>query len=291
MSEIKKLRFWGTSAGEGVPTPFCRCRVCEYARKHQGKDLRTRSCFRLDEKVMIDIGADFVPQSLKYCEDTFDVEHVLFSHLHNDHYNRELLWLRSVAMDIKHPDKIHLYCSEDAQKEIVNTYSNDRYHLIDESQVEIHPLRFYETYQVGEYKVTPLKGHHHTIYEKNSANYIIEFPSGKKMYYALDSGVFLDETIEYLKNIKLDLLIMECTFPRENTGIDVHFDLTGAKNELDRLYSIGTISRDTVIYLSHICALNMTHDELVEYWNERSVDYKVNIAYDGLSIDKESNMF
>lgn len=77
MSEIKKMCFWGTSAGEGVPTPFCRCKVCEYARKHGGKDLRTRSCFRLDESIMLDAGADFVAQSLRLNEDTYDVQHII----------------------------------------------------------------------------------------------------------------------------------------------------------------------------------------------------------------------
>ena len=101
MSEVKKLRFWGTSAGEGVPTPFCKCRVCEYARAHGGKDLRSRSCFRLDEKIMIDAGADFVPQSIKYNEDTFDVEHILYTHTHSDHYNYTVPWLRSVAQEVK----------------------------------------------------------------------------------------------------------------------------------------------------------------------------------------------
>ena len=32
------MRFMGTGAGEGVPTPFCRCRVCEHARKVGGKE-------------------------------------------------------------------------------------------------------------------------------------------------------------------------------------------------------------------------------------------------------------
>ena len=36
------------------------------------------------------------------------------------------------------------------------------------------------------------------------------------MYYALDSGYYLEETFDILKNYKLDILIGECTFPREN---------------------------------------------------------------------------
>ena len=36
--------FYGTGASEGVPSPFCDCPMCNYAREHGGKDVRKRSC-------------------------------------------------------------------------------------------------------------------------------------------------------------------------------------------------------------------------------------------------------
>ena len=44
------MRFWGTSAGGAIPSPFCRCEVCENARKVGGKEIRLRSAFRIDKK-------------------------------------------------------------------------------------------------------------------------------------------------------------------------------------------------------------------------------------------------
>lgn len=289
MSKIEKMRFWGTSAGEGIPTPFCKCRVCEYARRHGGKDLRTRSGFRINEKIMIDAGQDFVSQSIKYREDTYDLEHILYSHTHPDHYNDQLMWLRFVARDTNFSKKLNIYCTEDTAKVIENTYKN-KLNLIEDKLV-IHKLEFYKTYEIEDFKITPLKGHHHTEFEEFSANYIIEFPSGKKMYYALDSGIYLEETFEYLKNIKLDLLIGECTATAENTGSTVHMDLTEAKNTMDKLWEQGTIDKNTVLYFTHICGFALTHNELEEYWNKKTDKYKINIAYDGLSIDDETKMF
>ena len=46
--------FYGTGAAEGVPSPFCDCPMCNYAREHGGKDVRKRSCFRLGRNIMID---------------------------------------------------------------------------------------------------------------------------------------------------------------------------------------------------------------------------------------------
>ena len=43
--------FYGTGAAEGVPSPFCDCPMCNYAREHGGKDVRKRSCFRLGRNI------------------------------------------------------------------------------------------------------------------------------------------------------------------------------------------------------------------------------------------------
>ena len=273
---MSKMRFWGTSAGEGVPTPFCRCNICEYARKHGGKDIRTRSCFRLDESVMFDAGADFVPQSHKLQEDAYDIQHIIYTHTHKDHFNPMVWWYRSVSPVCK-SEKLDVYLSEYAVKKLDELEGEDYL-----KTVNFHVLEFYKTYDIDKYKVTPLKGHHHTEIEPNSANYVVEFPDGKKLYYALDSGRYLEETFEYLKNVKLDILISECTFPVENMGIDVHMALTEAKETLDRLCANGTIDKNTKVYMTHICCKGMNHDELVEYW-EKS-EYNICVAYDGMYI-------
>ena len=165
MSNVKKMRFWGTSAGEGSPSPFCRCRVCEYARKNGGKDVRTRTAFRIDENVMLDAGADFLTQSIKYSEDMFDIKHIIYSHTHNDHFNSTILRMRYVPLEKKPEGKIHLYFSPDGMKAAKSHY-NDNEVCANDDFVEFHALEFYKTYTVGDYKVTPLKGHHHTEFEK-----------------------------------------------------------------------------------------------------------------------------
>lgn len=282
MREIKKLRFWGTSAGEGVPTPFCRCKICEYAREHGGKDLRTRSCFRLDEAVMIDAGADFIPQSLRLNEDTYDVQHIIYTHTHDDHFNYKVTWYRHVSPVRMDNVRLNVYFSEYGIKKLEKIYEGNEAFM---DSVNYHVLKFYETYDIDKYKVTPLKGHPHTDIEPNSANYIIDFPDGRRMYYALDSGPYLDETYEYLKNVKLDILISECTFPVENMGMDVHMGLTEARANLDKLYSQGTIDTNTKIYMTHICCMGMNHDELADYWKTTAPQYNITVAYDGLSME------
>lgn len=55
----------GSAAGEGIPSAFCRCRVCRNARKSGGFDARTRTAYQIGEEVRIDFGPDFLAQEIR----------------------------------------------------------------------------------------------------------------------------------------------------------------------------------------------------------------------------------
>ena len=92
--------FYGTGASEGVPSPFCDCPMCNYAREHGGKDVRKRSCFRLGRNIMIDMGPDIFTQALQYGS-MCDIEHVLITHTHDDHFDFTALGLMSMATHLR----------------------------------------------------------------------------------------------------------------------------------------------------------------------------------------------
>lgn len=290
------MRFWGTSAGGPTPSPFCKCRVCENARVVGGKEVRFRSAFRIDKKIMIDIGADFTSQSVRLQDDLTEIEHILFTHIHDDHFNYKMFQLRTFSCAMPPSTKLHVYLSTYAYKGLKSFIDStpslikEDAGYLDEDKVEFVEMEFGNTYKIDDIEVTPLRGMHNTYYEKNSSNYLIRLKDGRLMYYALDSGYYLEETFEFLKKVKLDILISECTFPnerpRDTKGCPVHMDITSCIDTLDRLYENGTIDSTTDIYLTHIGEKGKTHKELETYFNNIDRDYNVNIAYDGLSIDE-----
>ena len=103
--------FLGTGAAEGIPAPFCRCEVCNEARRLGGKNIRLRSSFRLSEKIMIDLGADAVVQAMR-CGDLTDIEHVLVTHSHDDHLNPHMLMEAMWSKQFR--KTLHYYFTEDA---------------------------------------------------------------------------------------------------------------------------------------------------------------------------------
>ena len=275
----KHLRFWGTSGGTGVPSPFCRCAVCENARSVGGKEIRSRSAFRINSKVMIDIGEDYVSTAAKLKDDLFEVEHFLFTHTHSDHFNYRFFWSRRIGAKMPQ-NPVTVYFADEAFEYISKKYGT-------ENNVIFKRLKYGETYKIEDIEVTPLKGMHSTENEKYSANYLIKLQDGRLLYYGVDSGYYIEETFDFLKNYKLDIFISECTYPRERPieeSVANHMDVSRCVENMDKLYENGTIDKDTLIYLTHIDCRGMNHSQLEAYFSVLERDYSVNIAYDGLCI-------
>lgn len=283
----KPMRFWGTGAAGAIPTPFCKCEVCENARRVGGKEVRFRSAFRLNEKVMIDIGADYLAQAVRLGEDLAEVEHYLFTHLHWDHFQRNMFGIRDTSA-VKPPKPMIIYFVDEAYA-MAEELLAEAPRGVREEYVIFKKLEFGKTYQIDVFEVTPLRGRHSTPAD---ANFLVKLPDGRYMYYALDTGYYYEETVEFLENYKLDILINECTFPmlrphRYDHSMG-HMDIQGCIDTFDMLLEKGIITKDTEIYLSHIAGKGLNHQQLEDYFAKLERDYKVQIAYDGLSIAQDA---
>lgn len=284
------MRFLGTSAGEGIPTPFCECDICRNAREKGGPEKRLRSSFRLSERTAIDLGADFVAAAANLGESLFPLEHVLFTHTHEDHFNYHLIWTRFVARR-KLDRPLNIYFTDQAYSVLEKFYFTSpttagREHYTKPEDVLFHRLEFCREHQIDDMTVVPLRGNHSTNIEPNSANYLFRLADGRTLYYGLDTGYYLEETFEYLRNVKIDLLISECTMPAEGKDRSgQHMNLTTCVAVFDRLLDQGTISPQTGIYLTHIAPVGATHAQLCACLETLDRPYRPIAAFDGLRLD------
>jgi len=283
------MKFVGTSSAFGIPSPFCNCKVCQNARTIKGKEVRTRSMFLLDEKVMIDFSPDHLSQSVNENIDLSKLEHILFTHTHADHISSDI-FLEKMYIPGPTNKALNLYFVDDGYKYITDFYplldrqAKDRF---DEKHCLAYKQEFYQTFNVLDYKVTAFKGKHTTDLEKYAANYLIE-KNNHKMYYALDSGYFYDETFDHLKDQHLNIFVGELTFPtltnkcNENSE---HMDINMFIKNLNKLYEIKAIDDNTKVYATHISCTDMNHEEIVNYFKTLNLPYVITIAYDGLEIE------
>ena len=281
-------QFWGTSAAEGIPSPYCRCEVCQKARREKGKYQRKRSCFRLSDSIMIDLGADAVTQSMEY-GDIVDVDHILMTHTHDDHLNphmiMEVFWGQQYR---KLP--IHYYFTEEAFGIVEKWRSNDWIlkgmvpTWEKQNLVQFHRLSYGQRYEIGGMYVTPFRGNHRGNMKETSAMYLVELPDGRNLFYGMDSGPYLAETIEALKEVYIHIYISEATGGIQEMGPgSTHMNLQNVYDLACTLYQQGTIDENSRLFLSHINH-GTGHDQMVERVETLQFPVPTMVAWDGLRI-------
>lgn len=291
---VLPLRFWGTGAAEAIPDPFCRCPVCEHARCAGGKEIRSRSMFRLSESIAIDAGPDFVLQSHLCGEDLYHLRHVLYTHTHADHFSAALPSIRSMAIQ-RASEPVTLYLTDEAftvaekWREGFPSPLQSLKTQEDAGLIRFEKLEYFKTYDLEGTAVTPLPGHHRGDVEPFSANYLLRLPDGRMLYYAADTGRYLPQTLSYLKDVHLDIWISECTFAvlDESRKKDYggHMGIESFLETLHQLFAQNTLSENSRVFITHINHYGGGHQALCDYFAGLSLPCKVTVAYDGLAIE------
>ena len=80
MGDKMTIRFLGTGAAEGIPAPFCRCTVCENARKVGGKEIRMRMGVLIDNTLLIDFSPDAFAQAVHFGADYTALQALCVTH-------------------------------------------------------------------------------------------------------------------------------------------------------------------------------------------------------------------
>lgn len=105
---------------------------------------------------------------------------------------------------------------------------------------------------------------------------------GKRLVYAQDTGLFLEETLNFLAGKELDLLSLDCCFGKRSSGGWGHMGMPDNQQVVERLRENGAVTRRTlpiVNHFSHNC--RQLHNELVE----EAARYGFEVAYDGMIVE------
>ena len=110
-----KLRYLGTAAAEGIPAMFCACGTCKRALKAGGKNIMTRSQMLINDDLLVDFNNDTYSHFLKMRKTLSDIEYILITHSHTDHFTFEENFNRfpGMARGVK-AEKLKIYLSKGA---------------------------------------------------------------------------------------------------------------------------------------------------------------------------------
>jgi phosphoribosyl 1,2-cyclic phosphate phosphodiesterase len=280
--------FLGTGAAEGVPAAYCRCPACQGVRGRGGIEIKTRSSARIGPHHQIDIGPDHYGQMSRAGVDMYDVEHILVTHSHEDHFDFYGLSAKQMTRETNNKP-INVYVAETARGylegmlESMKPSANDLAWIA--ANIVVHGLRYFSDYTIGGFTVHTVKANHtaHGVGEY-AINYLIEMPHGRTLLYACDTGYYADETWAYLEGRRVDTLIMECTFAGKTDRPEFpggHLDLPSYFKTLERMEKIGFIDARTSVYATHFNPhQGLDHNDI----HKRLQDSRFHAvaAYDGL---------
>lgn len=278
-----KLTYYGTAAAEGVPGLYCECETCEKARKKGGRNIRTRSQAMVDDKILIDFPADTYLHVLMYGLPLHKIKTYIITHSHGDHlYPGEFTNRRKGFSHLKDATPLQIYGSQAVMNNIMSTQIMKDYMelMTRENDIMLHTIEPFVPFNAEGYKITALNADHGA---PGAMFYMLE-KDGKAMLYAHDTGLFPNETMEYLKNseVYFDLISLDCTNGLIETANRNHMGLDGDTIMRERLTDIGCIDERTkciVNHFSHNCLAG--YDEIVPIAAEKGFE----VSYDSMTVE------
>lgn len=271
-----ELKYLGTAAAEGIPGIFCECVVCREAMKRGGKEIRTRSQALVDKQLLIDFPPDSYWHMVRDGVSLPDLQHVLITHTHTDHFYPDELYYRRKGFCIT--NRLMTLYGNDALKRRMDRYVQEETgSSYPESRLACEELAAFISRDIAGYTVIALPALHDR--RENCFIYMIG-RNGKWLLYGNDTGVFPESTWRFIRNHPFDLISLDCTTGKKAEGSN-HMgvpDLIGIKQ---RLTENGCTHDKTVFVATHFSHNGgLLHDELEALLNPHG--YLV--AYDGLAV-------
>ena len=270
-----QIKFMGTAASDGIPNPFCNCKVCTYARKNGGKNVRTRASLMIDGHIAIDMSPEWSYQLKRENMTARDTDMVLFTHTHPDHFNvgEFVSRAKGFAQNIEFP--LHVFGNDCAIKGAFNALDG-----LQGDRFVFHLVAPYITCEHAGYKITPTLANHAKM--ELCYNYLIE-KDGKTFFYGLDSGWLPESTFEFLKGRHIDVAVLECTYAfREGEKTANHLNFKSLFDEVALLKELCCLDKTSRVIASHVShSSTLNHEELEKLMQEHGII----TAFDGLTLD------
>ncbi|MEG0693169.1 MAG: MBL fold metallo-hydrolase, partial [Oscillospiraceae bacterium] len=211
-------------------------------------------------------------------------QNVIITHSHEDHLYIDDFATRTEGYIPKQ------YCPPFT----LNLYGNDRVvRLYDEccaipynqrltEVVAMNELFPFEAVRVGRYTVYPLPADHDSR-EQCYIYLVIENDSNKTLLYAHDTGYLKEECWEFLKDFKLDLVSLDCTFGKIENCRHGHMGLDCAAQVKQRFIDEAITKPETIYVINHFShnCLFLNHEEI----ELAAKEYGILVAYDGRTIE------
>lgn len=270
-----KIKYLGTAAYEGVPSLFCKCRVCTLSRKSGGRNLRSRSQALINDELLMDFNADTVWHYQKYGFDWDKICGCLITHSHYDHLYVDDIEMAAKGYSQEHRP-LYFYAAQSGYEKIKAVTEKT------DGGASVELIEAGKRFTVGRYAVLPLWANH----DPRATPVVYSIAAdGKRLLYAHDSGVFPEKTWEFLKEEgHFDFISLDCTGCLALGGdwVDGHMSFGTNLKTIERMKREGLADENTVVVINHFSHNGgQTYDEMREAVEKNGII----VSYDGLEIE------
>lgn len=235
-----KICLLGSGAADGIPAYYANTPVSQHARLHGGKDVRTRAAALIDDHIKVDLGPDTLCQLQREKLDMSDWSAIVFTHSHEDHICLSELQYAMYPFNEYEFAGFTIYGNQTICDLVHCRYP--------EWPFEVVRTCSFQPFRHAGFTITPIHANHKT--DEDSQNLI--FDDGSKVFlYATDTGVWFDETWEFLQAVRLDGMVIECTEGFARTGYAGHLDIPECLDVVTRLRKMGTLKPTARIVTTH----------------------------------------
>ena len=280
-----KIKILGSGGWEGIPAPFCNCKICKLAKEDpDSKNFRTRPEVLVETesgRFLIEISPDIRLQSTRF--NLPPIKDYLISHWHFDHMYG-LLELHAWSEFVMNK-KIRLYCSVKTKEWLDKNFAH-----IPKEIIVVKPFKQFELYGI---KITPLPLYHMFFQDKdlkedqleNTFGFLLE-KENKKVVYLPDYFKVPPKSFKLIKNS--DVVIMDGTylFPELFPDKPEQNGLRSEESDPDHIHGdkilelARSFNSKKIIFHSITHLTEKTHEELQELLPENMF-----ISFDGMEIN------
>ncbi len=240
----------GSGGSEGIPVPYCKCRVC------QSGDTRCRTSYLIrlgGGFLLVEIGPDFRRQQLKY---GFPIDYLFVSHEHHDHISglAELRHIMLVAKIRMRPPRILI--SKRLHKKLRRQHRPEKegfifaYNELVRKRKLIPVLLDYgKRYSFDGFEMEIFRNRHENI----ACDGFLLGSEGKKIAYIADAGMLYQKNENLINDSIPDLLIANTPFFYSGSRLRAEDHRNARRNRITHHIGIDTIEhlKARKILLSH----------------------------------------
>lgn len=210
------ITYIGTAASEGLPALFCQCPVCRSARENGGREIRGRSGICVNGSLLIDIPPDIYYGALRAGVCLPDITDLIVTHSHEDHFDHyELSTRRTPVYCVRRPEsneKLRVWGNMKTGLRMSHFVPGAENGSGTAEGLCFSYVPLFEPFTAAGLTVFALAADHDRseecrmyLLEEHAANGV------KRFLYGHDTGLFPENTMEFLRGRRCDVISLDCT--------------------------------------------------------------------------------